>query len=718
MAPLSFCPPVSFRVSASFHALCGKTFLALVLMAIAGAGMARAQASTYSNPVNFGSQAVGTAQAQTAVTFTVAAAVNMGTPLVVTTGTASLDYTLGTGSTCTGSVAAGTCIVNVVFTPKAPGRRLGAVELVNTSGTLITTALLSGTGTGPMALFSTPVSSGSYPQLTAPRGITVDAKGDVYVTESTGDDIDKFGPGFAETQYRTEGGGSGTAIDGAGNLFLGLPAANVIDELRAGKTSPFDIASIPSPDNNLQVDSLGNLFVTSSADNSLYEIPLSFYEIPPTTTLSNAVMIFAGGTAVTGGTTGRIVATAIDAADNLYLADYDNNRIYKLAAGTSTPVTIIDDQVNLNGPQGLAIDAAGTLYVTCASGAPVRYAYTAGAYSAGQPMPTAFGQYGAAIGGDGTLYFIDGNSITKNVRTSTTVNFASTVVGSASLDSPQAASLENDGNAPLTFGVPSSGGNPIITGDFSIGNGSTCPQLTSGSGTYTLATGASCTDLISFIAPTTGNFGGTLVTTDDTLNVPGSTQTASLNGTDTLPPPVILVPVLGTTSVTPAAVLLGASQSITIATTVTYSGSQPTGVLTFTFNGIGYTATCTTAGSPETCSATVPAATIAALSASSYPVTAALAADSTYSAATGSNGAFAVNAAVGIPSVTQTATVTIATGGTLGAINVLTQGAANKDFQYVAGGTCTTGILYNPTDTCTVLYTFSATRPGQRPWRG
>ena len=53
--------------------------------------MARAQASTYSNPVNFGSQAVGTAQAQTAVTFTVAAAVNMGTPLVVTTGTASLD---------------------------------------------------------------------------------------------------------------------------------------------------------------------------------------------------------------------------------------------------------------------------------------------------------------------------------------------------------------------------------------------------------------------------------------------------------------------------------------------------------------------------------------------------------------------------------------------------------------------------------------------------
>ena len=82
---------MSFRVSASFRALCGKTFLPLVLMAIAGAGMARAQASTYSNPVNFGSQAVGTAQAQTSVTFTVAAAVNMGTPLVVTTGTASLD---------------------------------------------------------------------------------------------------------------------------------------------------------------------------------------------------------------------------------------------------------------------------------------------------------------------------------------------------------------------------------------------------------------------------------------------------------------------------------------------------------------------------------------------------------------------------------------------------------------------------------------------------
>ena len=62
----------------------------------------------------------------------------------------------------------------------------------------------------------------------------------------------------------------------------------------------------------------------------------------------------------------------------------------------------------------------------------------------------------------------------------------------------------------------------------------------------------------------------------------------------------------------------------------------------------------------------------------------------------------------------QSVTVTITTAGGVSSINVLTQGAANKDFQFVSGGTCAVNISYTVNQTCTVLYTFTPSRPGQR----
>jgi hypothetical protein len=133
-------------------------------------------------PVSFGRQAVGSAQAQTTVTFTVTTGGTLDTtPLVLTTGVPNLDYTLGTGSTCTGSVSVGTCTVNVVFTPKAPGPRLGAVVLTS-GGATVATALLNGTGTGAAVVFPgnaaiVPLGSG----FSSPLGVAVDGTGNVYV---------------------------------------------------------------------------------------------------------------------------------------------------------------------------------------------------------------------------------------------------------------------------------------------------------------------------------------------------------------------------------------------------------------------------------------------------------------------------------------------------------------------------------------------------------
>src|ERR1700735_5704271 len=69
---------------------------------------------------------------------------------------------------------------------------------------------------------------------------------------------------------------------------------------------------------------------------------------------------------------------------------------------------------------------------------------------------------------------------------------------------------------------------------------------------------------------------------------------------------------------------------------------------------------------------------------------------------------------VGTASAVQTATVTFVTGGTLNAINVLTRGAPNLDFNFVTGGSCVTGTAYLAGQTCTVDFTFTPTHPGLR----
>ena len=52
---------------------------------------------------------------------------------------------------------------------------------------------------------------------------------------------------------------------------------------------------------------------------------------------------------------------AVDAAGNLYVTDFVNNRVVKLAAGSATQAVL--PFTGLKGPDGVAVDAAGNLYV-------------------------------------------------------------------------------------------------------------------------------------------------------------------------------------------------------------------------------------------------------------------------------------------------------------------------------------------------------------------
>jgi len=52
----------------------------------------------------------------------------------------------------------------------------------------------------------------------------------------------------------------------------------------------------------------------------------------------------------------------VDARENVYVADSDNNRVLKLAAGSTTHVEL--PFTGLLGPEGVAVDTAGNVYVT------------------------------------------------------------------------------------------------------------------------------------------------------------------------------------------------------------------------------------------------------------------------------------------------------------------------------------------------------------------
>ena len=67
---------------------------------------------------------------------------------------------------------------------------------------------------------------------------------------------------------------------------------------------------------------------------------------------------------------------------------------------------------------------------------------------------------------------------------------------------------------------------------------------------------------------------------------------------------------------------------------------------------------------------------------------------------------------VGTSSPVITTTVILATLGSIGAINVLTQGAPNLDITFAPGGTCAAGTAYVAGQTCTVNFVFTPRLPG------
>ena len=115
----------------------------------------------------FDGASVGSAAADTLqLAFAFDTAGTLASTAVVTEGLTGLDFSDAGQDTCTKNTAyavGDTCLVNVSFTPTAPGPRHGAAELLGGSGKVIATGLIHGRGIGPQAGFLYTYSSSAPP---------------------------------------------------------------------------------------------------------------------------------------------------------------------------------------------------------------------------------------------------------------------------------------------------------------------------------------------------------------------------------------------------------------------------------------------------------------------------------------------------------------------------------------------------------------------------
>jgi len=524
--------------------------------------------------VNFGSWNIGTLRL-VQMTYTFGSQVTLGSTAVLTQGATGLDFAdLGVNDTCANMAytAGQSCTINVTFTPKFAGARYGAVVLNDNNGNVIATAHLQGMGVGPQINFL-PGTESTVGGFNTPTSVAVDGSGNVYVADYGNNAVKEImainGNIPASPTIRILGSGfnqpSGVALDVSGNVYVsdsgnsavkeilavngGIPASPAIVTLGSGFNTPYGVA----------VDSAGDVFVADSKNSALKEILAVNGSIPASPTIrtleSDTVAYY----------------VAVDGSGDVYVTGYDGPVVELLAVNGSIPPSPTGRIIasSLNFSTGLAVDGSGNVFVANNQNSVSEIHAVNGSIPSSPTITTLSSAFdyptGLGVDGEGNILVADAanGSVAKlDLADPPSLTFADTTAGSTSSDSPQTVTVENVGNAPLTFPIPSTGSNPGIAGNFTLNSSgaSACPLVSAGSSEPgTLAAGASCLLPISFTPATAGALNGSLVLTDNNLNAaaPGfATQTIMLSGTGTQATPTITWP-------TPAAITYGTALSAT-----------------------------------------------------------------------------------------------------------------------------------------------------------
>ena len=371
------------------------------------------------------------------------------------------------------------------------------IRMVSTTGIITTVA---GTGT---AGYSGDGVAANTASLNSPAGLTVDGSGNLYIADQNNHRIRKVSAGGTIATvagdgigiYNGDGGAatttslyspSGVMIDGMGNLYIAdalnhrvrkVATSGIITTVAGNGTvnyggdgGPATTASLYNPV-GVAFDGTGNFYIADQQNHRIRKVATSGII---TTVAGNGLFTYGGdGGAATAANLANPSGVAVDGTGNLYIADALNQRIRKVAtngiittvAGNGTIGFSGDGgtatAASLNNPVGIAVDAAGNLYIADSQNNRIRQVTTSGIISTvagtgttgyggdGGAATAASFNYtaGVALDGNGNLYIADqGNHRIRKVATNgiiTTVAGTGTAGFSGDGGAATAANLAN-----------------------------------------------------------------------------------------------------------------------------------------------------------------------------------------------------------------------------------------------------------------------------------
>ena len=252
--------------------------------------------------------------------------------------------------------------------------------------------------------------TGTAAQFDAPRGVAVDRAGTIYVADTTNNTIRKI------------------ALTGEVVTFAGTPG-------QEGPANGTGAAARFNEPFGVAVDDGGTVYVADASNNAIRKI-----------TSSGVVSTLAGGGAAGSsdgtGSTARLDeprGIAVDATGTIYVADYDNHLIRKISpAGVVTTLAGRADAPGnadgvgtaaaFRGPMGIAVDAAGVVYVADTGNRSVRRITTDGLVTTITLPGSALSEpRGIAVDAAGVITVADYGS--HSIRSITTSGAVSTLAG-------------------------------------------------------------------------------------------------------------------------------------------------------------------------------------------------------------------------------------------------------------------------------------------------
>ena len=209
--------------------------------------------------------------------------------------------------------------------------------------------------------------------FSSPDGISVDGSGNIWVSNHHNNTVTEL---FKSSNYTTAqnfsnttnglnfNGPDGLCVDPSGNIWVPNDVGNTVTELNPTNSTEVNITTPPgspglSAPDACAVDQSGNIWTTNTSGNSVTEFIVS----------SGTVT---GETTILGGNTGFNAPTeiAVDGAGNIWIANYNNNSIgASVTELTKSSGYAVGSAVNIlespppGGPQGIAIDAAGNVWI-------------------------------------------------------------------------------------------------------------------------------------------------------------------------------------------------------------------------------------------------------------------------------------------------------------------------------------------------------------------